>query len=129
MEQIVLRDVIPEDINFIRATFLKGTYYGSEWTAAISKDVFFTQYAKVLDNLLLVANIKIACLSDAPDVILGYSIYHQNILHFVFVKKAWRLQGIANKLVPLGITTCTAITKPGNAIRRKKGVDFNPFEL
>lgn len=127
---VTIREVNSNDKNFIYSTFLKGVYYGSDWMAAISKEIFFIEYAKAIERLLArpTVQITVACLSDDIDTVLGYAIHEGAILHYIYVKQPWRLQGIAKQLVTVPVlSTVTHITKPGNAIRIKKGLTFNPW--
>ncbi len=130
-ELMVVRPYIESDKNFIMATFLRGLYYGDSWFSEIPKSVFMSHYHKVIEFLLDkdTTEIKIACLKDDPEVILGYSILtpSTNVVHFVFCKKSWRAIGIAKALVPDSTKVATHLTKLGLSIIRKKNIDFNPY--
>lgn len=134
---VAIRDATPSDKNFIMATFLRGLYYGDSWFKDISKDIFMGNYHTILENLLAhpSATIKVACLKDDPEVILGYAIYRVanqlSVLDFVFVKSAWRRIGIAKSLVPNNVWAVTHLTKTGRFIWKAKlpGAQFNPFLL
>lgn len=128
-ELVAIRSILPEDRNFILATFLRGLYYGDSWFTLIPKQSFMEHYHKVIDYLLAKpgVQVKVACLKDTPDVILGYSILSNDTVHFVFVKKNWRGIGIARDLVPNSTKVTTHLTKVGLSILVKKGLTFNPF--
>jgi GNAT superfamily N-acetyltransferase len=132
-ELVIVRPTVEADKNFIMATILRGLFYGESWFSEIDKSVFMENYHRVIDFLLAkdTTEVRIACLKEDPEVILGYSIVSpsSNLIHFVFVKKAWRGIGIASMLVPTTTTTATQLTKTGLAIIRKKSIDFNPFLL
>lgn len=136
---ISTRSNTPGDRNFILATWLRGSYYGDSWYSLIPKNIFMEQYHTILEKFLLRpgVNIKIACLKDDPEVILGYSV-SRNIKHgeadisivdWVFVKAAWRKIGIGKLLMPNKINTVTHLTKAGLSILKQKlpNVIFNPF--
>lgn len=132
VELVTLRNGTPDDRNFILATFLRGLYYGQSWFSEIDKDVFMRNYHKVITHILDSPKtaVIIACLSEDPTVILGYSLVKENGLHFVFVKSAWRGIGIAKSLVPNNTKFVTHLTKVGLSILKKKpGIKFNPFEI
>jgi hypothetical protein len=130
---IAIRPTVESDKNFIMATILRGLYYGETWFAEIPKPTFMLHYHKVIEFLLNkdTTEVRIACLKDDPEIIVGYAILSPNIntSHFVFVKKAWRGIGIANSLVPSNTKFATHLTKTGLSIIRKKNIDFNPFLL
>lgn len=139
-----VRDYLESDKSFIKATFLRGLYYGDSWYSLIPKDIFMDNYSMALDRLFdhPSVTIKIACLTEDPDVILGYSILSADFMtiHWVFVKKAWRTQGVAKRLTPrlattvthlsaLGKLLCFGGTKDGQTINKKLDCVFNPFKL
>ncbi len=129
----VVRDFIAADENFIFASWLRGLYYGNTWFREINKDIFMSNYHRALESCLQAPSvtIKVACLKDDPEVILGYAVLGANdTLHWVFVKSNWRGLGIAKALVPNNIKCVSHLTKSGLSIlRRHPGVQFNPFNL
>jgi hypothetical protein len=124
---ITIRSYKPDDYNFILATWLRGLYYGNDWFGKIPKEIYMDRYHKVIDAILRKPTIQasLAVLLEDPDVILGYSIYEPDILHWVYVKTAWRRIGIAKDIVPRGTNTVTHLTKIGDQIRKQ--MEFNPF--
>jgi hypothetical protein len=132
---VAIRDFMPEeDRNFILASWLKGLYYGDSWFHEIPKHIFMQNYHALLERVLSpgVASVKVACLKDDPDVILGYAVLNPagTALHWVFVKNRWRGIGIAKSLIPPSVSVVTHLTKVGLSILKKHpGVHFNPFVI
>lgn len=141
-ESIVIRSATHTDMAFIYRSILMGTYHGNrpgkgkidpkcpvDFFSSIPQDLFMEAYHGHLSSLFARPGmcIDIACLRTDPDVILGFSVHQQSILHFVFVKPQWRKIGIANQLVPKDVTTVTGFTRVGDIIRRKKGLVFSPW--
>ncbi len=128
-----VRDYRQSDHPFIMSTFLKGLRFGNDLFREIRSEVFFKEYQKIVESLLSHPNteVKVACLSDDEEVILGYSIHSKDgtKAHFTFVKSAWRGIGICRALVPPTVKTVTHITKTGLSLARKHNLDFNPFAL
>lgn len=129
---VAVRDTTPDDRNFILATFLRGLYYGDTWFREVNKAVFMQFYHEKAERLIdsLDADIRVACLKDDPEVILGYAILSRTeaVAHWVFVKSAWRRIGIAKSLVPDNTKTVTHLTATGlSIIRKNPGVEYNPF--
>lgn len=127
-----IRDAKEEDKNFILSTFLRGLYYGDSWFSSIPKAIFMENYKRIADALVSgkATSIKVACLKEDPDVILGYSILSQDYqtIHWVYVKNAWRNKGIAKSLLPKYPTTVTHLTKLGRELVTKfNNIIFNPF--
>lgn len=129
-----IRDGIDQDKNFILATFLRGIYYGDSWFSEIPKDIFMNTYKNVIGNLVNnpTTIIKVACLVEDPNVILGYSVLsaEYSCIEFVYVKSAWRKRGIARSLLPQHPTTVTHLTGLGRVLIKKfSNVIFNPFAI
>lgn len=127
---IAIRPGVEDDRNFIMSTWLKGLRYGNDWFELIEASVYYENYQKALDRLLglVVTEVRVACLKDSPDVILGYAVSRGKTLDYVFVRKAWRGIGVARDLVPSDINTVSHVTDVGRSILKKKpSVKFNPF--
>lgn len=137
---ITIRDYTDNDKHFVMATWLKGVYY-APWYQYIPKSIFMENYRRILEKLLESpgTKIKIACLKEDPEVIIGYSAYHTRfhegnrytILDWIFVKAAWRSIGVGRSLIPVGLSAYTHMSKSGHAIVKEKlpALIFNPFIL
>ncbi len=123
---VSIRGPRPDDVSFIYASWLRGLYYGDTWFGEIPKDVFMANYHRVLEAILTKADVRVACLKDDPDVILGYSVAYGPILHWIFVKSAWRNIGIGKSLTDFKIEAATHLTKVGRSLKPKDCV-YNPF--
>ncbi len=128
-ELITIRESKPGDINLIYASWLRGLFYGESWFSLIPKNTFMEHYHKVIEFIIKKPDttIKIACLKDDENTILGYSVYTNDTLHWCFVKKQWRNIGICKDLVPKDIKVVTHLTKTGLSLIRKRDIAFNPF--
>ncbi len=128
-----IRSALPEDLNFIMATFLRGLYYGDPWYQQIPKDIFMDYYSRSAKAAWESPRIKIqvACLKEDHNVILGYSITSADDLAvvWVFVKLAWRKQGIGKSLLPAAPVFATHLTTIGKSLMREKlpEMSFNPY--
>jgi hypothetical protein len=128
-----IRDGIPEDHALIYATLLRGVYYGDSWFSFIPKNIFMDNYKVFVGTLLASSKvaIKIACLPEQQDVIIGYSIisHDYNTIHYVYVKAAWRQSGVARSLLPKFPVAVTHLTKLGKQLLISKfpNAVFNPF--
>lgn len=140
---ITYRPAQPSDMAFIYRSILMGTYHGNrpakgklpdprcpiDFFSSIDQDTFMREYHGFLEAMFARpgTDIKIACLVEDNDVILGFSICLGSTLNFVFVKPDWRRTGIATDLVPKEITSVSGFTRVGDIIRRRKGWTFNPW--
>ncbi len=127
---VTLRDGIDSDRSFIFASWLKGLRHGNDYFGLIQSDAYFKHYHRVIETILddFEVTVRVACLKEDPDVILGYAVYKNDTLHWTHVKKAWRKIGLARDLVPPNITTVSNVTKVGISLLRKHpNVSFNPY--
>lgn len=127
-----IRDYQPADKNFILATFLRGVYYGNNWFSQIRKDIFMDSYKRIAESALDSGRlaVKVACLQEDPDIIIGYSILSADYqaVAWVYVKKAWRLKGIARSLIPKHPTYVTHLSRLGQELMTKiPAALYNPF--
>lgn len=127
-----IRDAKESDKAFVLATFLRGLYHDSSWFSLIPKRIFMTNYHPVAEAIVNSPKyvIKVACLQDDPDTIIGYSILAADYtgIVWVFVKKKWRLNGIATTLLPKFPQYVTHINNLGTKLLPKfEGCHFNPF--
>lgn len=127
---VEIRNAVPSDVNFILATWLRGLRYGNEWFEMIDSKAFFENYNKVANAILSHPNttVKVACLKEDHDVILGYAVLGKDCLHWAHIKSPWRKIGLATEMVPSTITKVTHLTRAGAAILKKRpGIKFDPF--
>lgn len=131
-ELIDIRGPMPSDINFIFATWLKGLRFGNDWYGLVDSKVYYRVYHRVIEAILSKPNIciKVACLKEDPQVVLGYSVSSGSRLDWVHIKKQWRSIGLAKDLVPNPVTTVSHVTRIGRSILKKHdNISFNPFEF
>lgn len=131
-ELVSIRAAVPQDYPFIYSTWLKGLRFGNSLYGLIDSKVYFRIYHQFIEVLLAKPNIsvKVACLKEDPNVLLGYSVYSGARLDWVHVKKAWRNIGLAKDLVPKEISVVSHVTAVGQSIIKKRGnIAFNPFEF
>ena len=131
-EHYDIRDYQPSDKNFVLATFLRGVYYGDSWFSQIRKDIFMDNYKRIAEFAIDSGKVtvKVACLREDPDIIIGYSILSSDFqaVSWVYVKKAWRLKGIAKSLLPKFPQYITHLTKLGQELMPKlPTATINPF--
>lgn len=124
------REGVDTDKDFVYSTWLNALYYGNPIFRHMNEFRFRKNYQKVLDLILKQSSVSVCCLKDDHDVILGYSVTQSktphHILHFVFVKQAWRRMGIAKSLLPADITAVTHLTKTGMGMKPRNW-EFDPF--
>jgi len=88
-KEISIRNHVADDHNFLFATYLQNNWYDKTNTTTLKKDTWMSLQHKRLENVLATQNVKIVCLSDDPDIILGYA-FQDGSKPFCYVKLAWR---------------------------------------
>jgi GNAT superfamily N-acetyltransferase len=127
---ITLRPAAPEDLPFIYSTWLKGLYGGNSLFGLIPYPTYMAAYSNVLAGLIERNRAIVACLSEDPSVVVGYSVISPDeaTVHWVYVRKAWRKLGVARSLVPRDARYITHLTKTGQSLMKKlPRAVFNPF--
>ena len=136
--EITIRDYRTEDQEFIYATLLNHYKHSSLFAKRIRNTIYFKEHQNLIKNLFDRGAIKkICCPSNDPVIILGYLIMEGTktdpVIHFVYVKKAFRDMGIAELLtgdLDLNNTQFTHWTEDCEWITNKyPGMKYNPYKL
>lgn len=118
---------------FVFQTWLRTYRRFNHHLKEIPEKLYFEHYKRILQNILARphAVIALAVLPDDFDVILGWAIYEDQTLHYVFTKADCqaRLKGIAKSLIPENINQVSHLTSFGRMIlKNHKNIIYNPFE-
>lgn len=120
---VCLRDFNPDtDSALLYATWRNALWYDQDDRDDRSSDSFFKQATKSIRLLLKEPDtkVKIACLSDAPDFIVGYSVFQGTKLLWIYVKIDYRVKKIGSLLAKGYTELGEPLTKIGKAIWSKK---------
>jgi GNAT superfamily N-acetyltransferase len=101
-EIAAFRPVRPEDIPYIYSTILPSAWLGNPFFKKIKREIFFPNYRVIIDSIVQGKEVEIlvACFMEDPNLILGYSISCNDVLHYVYVKGAYRRKGLGKMLIP-----------------------------
>lgn len=130
-----IRNAEPDDLAFIYQTWLKSYAASSEIGRSVRQSLFFREYRKVIDRLLFSSGVLIASIHEDDKVILGYLVFEPKVLHYCFIKEAFRFSGIAKSLVEKAMGKeiahmYTHHTRQLNPIVEKyELLTYNPFLL
>lgn len=117
--------------SLIFAKWLRSLRHGNDFFKLIHTNDYYATYNRLIDALLRKPEsvVRLAVLSDDPDVALGFSVCRGSILEYVYVHRDHRRQHIGTLLVPKHIDTITHLTKTGLTIWGGKygHWKFNPF--
>lgn len=95
----VIRSSKGSDLPFIYSTWLESYRYDSNFGKSHRNTIFFEDYRKVVDLILLNSETLVAASSEEPDIIYGYLVKEKhNVLHYIFVKGPFRRWGVGSAL-------------------------------
>lgn len=134
-----IRGRIVGDTEFIASTWLN---YVKQYTGigkSVSKSVFMDNHGELVKKALKVSNIIVACHKDDPETILGFAVTerasHQDVVHFVFVRKELRGKGVGQSLLNVfkkkNRVCITHSTRKENELFTKNYsfVEYNPYRF
>src|SRR5271166_5811041 len=94
---------VPESYkNLVLSKWLRSLRFGNDYFQIIDADVYFKTYSQYITLILNrpLTVVRLAVLTDDPDVVLGFSVSEKNKIHFVHVHKDHRRLGIGSDLLP-----------------------------
>lgn len=128
---------------FVYSKWKRSLRHGNDMFKLIDPAAYHIAYNQYITNLLKDPEtvIRFAVLSEAQDVLLGFSCSRRHILDYVHVLRIrtrvptgfavtdFRRKGIGTRLIPKEINTFTHVTKTWLTIWNNKYKDwkFNPF--
>lgn len=135
-QQIEIRDVTKEDINFILATWLRSYRHASQFAKKISNAIYYKWHHKVIERIIdRGGEILVAHPLGEPDVILGYlctelQTDNKRVVHYCYVKKTFRKMGVAKSLLEANILEgafFTHYTTDCDWITKKYKITYDPY--
>lgn len=116
-------------INLIRAPFLNSLRSGNDWYKLIDNDHYFAIYPKVIEALLLRPKIKVRFAELKDQTILGWCMYEDSLVHYIWVKSELRRQGIGQSLLPKEFDSVSHLTNKALRLwtQHYPHVRFTPF--
>lgn len=139
MEDIILRDGLPSDRNFIYKTILQHYRHASPHTKDIPDNVFYDCHHLLISKVMRQSGniVRVAALKDDPEVLFGFlwGNVDPETIHYVYVKKAFRRMGMAKMLYKSLFSMADDVyithwTKEVNQLYDKhEGLVFNPYLL
>jgi ribosomal protein S18 acetylase RimI-like enzyme len=134
---VLIRPATPEDRPFIADSWLR-SFRRSPWAVRVwgqpdrgERDrVYYSRYGHAgwVDTLLtsFPGQFSVACLESDPSFVMGFSVFDGRtiLLHYVYVKAAFRRNGIGRQLCPQSSYVVTAETPKWQAFAKKHGIAY-----
>lgn len=133
MSDFVILDGLHDARNLIYATWLRSYQSSSLATKHIGRDDFFAGHHLVLDRIFAREPIvRLAVMPESPEVVFGWSVTEPGLVHYVYVKPAFRRHGIAKALLdhvkqPFTYTHHTYILR--DLHKHVAGSSYNPYAI
>jgi hypothetical protein len=87
------------DDPYIYSTWTKYAWYSPSNPHIIGKKEFFDTLGKHIKSILSEGQVRVACLKDDQDIILGYIAYHNGKEEWICVKKDFHNSPIREALI------------------------------
>lgn len=144
---IKIRPACETDTAYLSSTWLKAYLSGSGLSGRMDHAAYFELHRPVVADLLARCSVLVAHPEGDPDTILGFSVSEPTVLHWLYVRNAWRGNGIARQLLeaagliqPSPMSTATTAELAGTRLvfthwtdtaahlmRRFKGLVYYPY--
>lgn len=89
MPRILIRKSRPQDINFIRHSYLKNNWYDKRNSTLLPKKVWVEAQAKRIQMMIDTQSVYVASLCGDPNLIFGYGFWDID-KPFIYIKKHFR---------------------------------------
>lgn len=124
---IRFRAATPDDRRFVRHSWFE-SYRRGGLAPQCAFDVYANGQGALIDLLLEDYGATVAFHPEVPDEIVGWACCAGPVVHYAYVKQAYRHYGIARTLVA-GCSEFTHATRAGMHVAQRLGLRFNPFLL
>lgn len=100
---IQIRTAESDEYNFVISNWLKNYQQYSNFAKRIPRDVFFKNHEQIIKKVLSRTGSAVA-IDPTEDLLLGFMCWEYTeddipVIHYIFIKEAFRKFGIANKII------------------------------
>ncbi len=104
------------------------------WSRGVSEDVYWPSQKRLVGALVRESEVRVACAPDEPDHLYGYIVSAGELLHWVYVKSAFRNIGIAKGLFeaagePKRASMASRFLRDHPDVVARHGITYDPFIL
>lgn len=121
---VVMRHATEADLPFIFSSWLK-SYRLSSAVRDMDAEAYFAQQHYLCEFLLGTSRTVVACSAAEPTEVLGWLVYEDHlrscVVHWCYVKSAFRRLGIASQLVREALKTCSDTVRYTHKPKRTGG--------
>ncbi len=128
---ITFREPSKADYNFIASSWLKSF---RKFEPKVDSDVYYKHHNRLIDSIMARSKVIIACNENDNEQVFGYIVYEESpisIVHYTYVKEAYRKMGIAKALSRAAHITdvfvFTHLTHASYTVFKDKKSYYNPY--
>jgi len=105
MTEVEVRLATVEDLPFVFSCWLRSYRHSSQFAKKISNATYYKWHHAIIEHLIGTAGTQVRIIHPTGDTgtILGFSCIsmydNKPVVHFVYIKKAFREMGLAKKLI------------------------------
>lgn len=96
---ISVRHAEPGDMAFVRSAWFQSFWHETMREKEITFEDYKVGQNRRMDRLIDAGETLVAYAADVPDEILGFAVFGDDTLHYVYVKTVYRRRGIATGLI------------------------------
>lgn len=133
---VTLRPVAPADEPLVFSSWLR-SYRTAPAVAQVRGPVYFANQRRVIERILLRAQVLVACSPSEPTDVFGYAVCERTasglVVHWLYVKHPFRRLGVAGRLLSAAgagdVATIqhTHETDAGKRLAKRLGSVLNPY--
>lgn len=132
----LMRDAGPNDLGFIVRGWVKEMRH-APWARYVKNWVFHPAQHELVHRILGPSQVTIACDRENPELLLGCIVHQRPVLHWLYVKGAYRGLGIGRALVfsvfggkpeRIVATQASKLFDDGDLVERY-GIVYSPYLL
>lgn len=127
MSKLIIRDMVEEDRSLIMNSWLRS--YRKSPDSNLYDTAFFASYRPIAEYLLKRAQVKVVVPEGDENLILAYMVCEPGVLHWIYVKRDFRKQGIAKLLLKSQYTEDPVITFTTPLGRKRLKLKYRPKVL
>lgn len=118
-------------LNLVRSRWMRSYRHCNDYMKLVDPAAYYQAYGVYILNILSrpTTVVRLAVLQEDHDVVLGFGVAENTLLHYVEVPTAYRKQGIGRNLVPEKVEWFSHLTKLGMKLWSLKAphARFSPF--
>lgn len=122
---------LPESFKpLILSKWMRSLKFGNDYFRLCDNSSYFKNYERYIRSILsgVSTTTSLAVLTEDRDVVLGFSVVREDVLHYVHVHRDQRRLGIGQSLLPKEFNKTTHLTKTALMLWPKyPNVIFDPF--